>query len=422
MKVLHINTSQNGGAAWCAMKICGALSRRGVDSRLLVAEGESLPPGIDGAVAERDSYLWQKNHFFTRCKHLYNRLPWVLDADKMSIMLLKASATLPKDLYLHQPLSFYTNISHHPLIEWADVIHLHWVADFVDYSSFFKEVKKPIVWTLHDKYPIEGLQHYCSNWYPVPNQLQSLDSLCRRIKRKGCQQSDMLHVVAISEQMKALCETSDIFYDVPCSLIHNGVDVNSFTPKEKMEARSELWGCYKIEQPLAEDAIVFLFSSYHIWDQNKGLQRAIDALEIVSYPNIILIVVGDCSQGEKPKSSFPIVYTGLIASSQELAKIYSSADFFLQASFEETFSQTTLEAMSCGVPVITTPVSGTSDLIRPFNGVICSGYSPAEIMVGIEEALSKGYDSTTIRSNIVNEFSIDFIAKEYLKLYESMLT
>lgn len=420
MKILHINTLQNAGAAWCAMRLSGTLAQHGVESKMLFAEGNSLPAGIDGAIAERDHCFWERNFFLTRCKHLYNRLPWVMDADKLSIMLKKALNPPSNGLYLHIPLSFYTNICHHPLIEWADVIHLHWVAGFLDYPSFFKKINKPIVWTLHDKYPIAGLQHYNSKFFPVPEHLNEIDSLCRSIKRNGCQQASDMCIVAISESMMAACETSEIFKDIPCTLIHNGVDTNIFTPKDKQKSRADLWMEYDIKGISPEEATVFLFSSVRIWDENKGLQRVIDALANISC-NKILVVVGNNSTDIEPHASFPIICTGLVTDQQELSKIYSSADYFLQASFEETFSQTPLEAMSCGVPVITTPVSGASDLVRSFNGVICSGYSTKEIEEGIDEALSNGYDAETIRSHIVNEFSIDNIATKYLKLYESML-
>jgi hypothetical protein len=46
------------------------------------------------------------------------------------------------------------NITKHPLVQEADIIHLHWVANFLDYRSFFKQIQKPIVWTLHDLNPI----------------------------------------------------------------------------------------------------------------------------------------------------------------------------------------------------------------------------------------------------------------------------
>jgi len=46
------------------------------------------------------------------------------------------------------------------LVKEADVIHLHWIAGFVDYESFFSNIKKTIVWTLHDENIALGGFHY----------------------------------------------------------------------------------------------------------------------------------------------------------------------------------------------------------------------------------------------------------------------
>ena len=58
------------------------------------------------------------------------------------------------------PYSEYTSLVDHPLVQEADIIHLHWIAGFVDYPTFFKKVDKPIVWTIHDENPGLGGSHY----------------------------------------------------------------------------------------------------------------------------------------------------------------------------------------------------------------------------------------------------------------------
>jgi len=152
----------------------------------------------------------------------------VCDADKWKYDLTLAQETAGTQLYLHHPCSHYTNIAHHPLVEWADVIHLHWVPDFVDYPSFFKMVKKPIVWTLHDKFPAVGLEHYCGPYSALPDSIKALDSKCVKVKHRGILQAGNLQVVAISEQMKTICAGSGVLNGIPCALIHNGVDCDVF--------------------------------------------------------------------------------------------------------------------------------------------------------------------------------------------------
>ena len=64
---------------------------------------------------------------------------------------------------LHIALSLPTSIfdvSKSNLVKEADIIHLHWVGDFVDLPSLSKKVNKPIVWTLHDENLFCGIRHY----------------------------------------------------------------------------------------------------------------------------------------------------------------------------------------------------------------------------------------------------------------------
>lgn len=410
MKILHINTSQTGGAALCARRINNALVQAGIDSRMLFAEGNNLPQGVQGAIAIKDDCQWWMKIPILRgvVWKLICILPFS-NAQKFQEQVFKANK---KHLYLHIPYSEYKNIAHHPLVKWADIIHLHWVCGFVDYLTFFQEVKKPIVWTFHDKYPAVGLQHYSSAFYPVPDNLKKLDEYCRKVKRKSLLKANKLYLVAISEMMKNICQNSDVLKGFPVSLIHNGIDGNNFKSYNKIECRKELG--------LIPRATIFLFSGYSIHDPNKGLCRLIEALEKMEIPNKMLVCIG-ISNEPIQEASFPMILTGLLTSYTRLSKYYSAADYFISNSYEETFGQTPLESLACGTPVITTPCSGSHDLINQDNGVVCDDFTVDAMVEGIKLAMSRTYDSERIRKDVINRFSYDKISKQYIDLYKSIL-
>ena len=415
MKVLHINTRQTAGAALCAMRISKALEAQGIDSRMLFAEGETIPDGINGAIAEQDNSFWYYNSWLLRFKYLLVRTPFwqTMDKERLEIILKNKNKRLEKKLYLHGPFSSYKNIAHHPWVEWADIIHLHWVTHFVDYPTFFAEVKKPIVWTLHDKFPITGIQHYISDFYPIPVSLRDIDAFCRKIKREGVLKARNLNIVAISELMENECKKSDVLKGFPVTLIHNGVNTDVFQPYNRQEARKEL--------NLDKDATIFFFTANSIDDENKGFDRAVEALSLVNAPNKMLLCIGKKGSIKKlPQSTFPILFMEYISAPNILAKYYAASNYFLQCSYEETFAQAPLEAMACGIPVISTPCSGASDLIRAFNGVICKGFDAEALAVGIREALATEYDTTTIRQYILGNYQYEKIAQQYVRLYEQV--
>ena len=407
MRVLHINTLQHGGAAQCVFRLSNALIREGVDSRVLIAEGDTLPEGVRGAVARQDRHFWNNHRLLRRVKDRLARLGvWLVRAERMQEQLRRLNTPY---LCRHQPLTLYRNIAHHPLVEWADVIHLHWVADLVDYPTFFKEVRKPIVWTLHDKYPAEGVQHYTSAFFPLPEKLKAFDSRCKTIKRRGVEKARNMTLVAISEPMADACKQSDILKRFPVTHIHNGVDTNIFRPYDKGAVRKELG--------LDREACIFLFSAYVLHDPNKGLDRILQALEKIGTPRKMLLCIGKPSNEQQPVTSIPVIQTGLLTSQSMMAKYYAAADYFVQCAYEESFGQTVLEAMACGTPVVSTPCGIAPELVRPFNGVMCRGYSHDAIAQGIAEALATSYDALAIRQYIVDHYRYELIAQQHIGLY-----
>lgn len=416
MNILHINTRQTAGAALCAMRISHALEEQGIDSRMLFAEGETMPKGVSGAIAERDKSFWYSHPWLLRLKYLLARLPlWSLaDKEKMEVELQRRNKLLEKPLYLHGPSSSYKNIAHHPLVEWADIIHLHWVANFIDYPTFFQEVQKPIVWTLHDLYPAVGALHFESSFYPVPESLKAIDAYCRKVKRDSIMKAQNLNIVAISEVMAEACNHSDVLQDFPVTLIHNGVDTNVFHPFDKQEARRELG--------LPNDMKILLFSANCLDDENKGLGRLIKALESLDTTNLMLVCMGLNNQRiSLYETRIPIIYSGYINDQTKAAKYYSAADYLIQCSYIESFGQTLIEAMACGTPVVSTNSGVAAELIQPFNGVLCDGFDSHAIVSGIKQALSNNYDATAIRQYIIDHYRYDIIAEQYIKLYKSII-
>ena len=330
-----------------------------------------------------------------------------MDKEKVEMILRKINKHLEKKLYLHGPYSSYKNIAHHPLVEWADIIHLHWVAYFVDYPTFFKEVKKPIVWTLHDILPAAGTFHFESEFYPIPDPLKEIDAFCRKVKRDSVLQAKSLNVVAISEQMAGVCRKSDVLKGFPITLIHNGVDTDVFHPYHKMETRKRLG--------LPED-------TNSLDDENKGLDRLIKALTTLRLPKMMLVCIGLCrSKTFLSDVSFPIKVTGYVGSQEEIAEYYSASDFYLQCSYIESFGQTVIEAMACGTPVISTPCGVAPEIIQSFNGILCDGFEAEALTSGITKALAKEYNSDMIRQYVLENFKYEDIAEQYVNLYKSVL-
>ncbi|TDW26786.1 glycosyltransferase involved in cell wall biosynthesis [Rhizobium azibense] len=75
------------------------------------------------------------------------------------------------------------------------------------------------------------------------------------------------------------------------------------------------------------------------------------------------VVVGDGPARAELEKRYPDVFFTGLKFGEELAGIYAQADVFVFPSLTDTFGNTILEALACGVPVAAFPVTGPLDII-----------------------------------------------------------
>lgn len=390
MKVVHITKLPDGGASWCAMRICHALREQGIDAQMLLMQGNTA----DNITIAKADWLYREHSNIGVCL-LVKILKLILRPRFEYFIHLRKQAEKQSKSFFTSPVTGYTSLAYHPLVQEADVVHLHWVSDFVDFPTFFKRVKKPIVWTVHDENPGLGGFHYLSHKKVASEEYLKLDKKYEEIKRKALEKGNKPHLVAISSYMKNFFMNSPILKDCPITLIHNGVDCNSFRPLPKEECRERL------DIPL--DKKVFLFSSYQIEDKRKGLHVLIQALEKLHDKSVMLVCLGNYKAVPNTKY-IQVRCEGLVKGSDLLSEYYSAADFFVLSSYQEAFAQTPLESLACGTPVIAFPCSGIPDLINSQIGVMSDDFTTESLMGAIRKAMNTEYNHDGIRKEVVSRF------------------
>jgi glycosyltransferase involved in cell wall biosynthesis len=102
----------------------------------------------------------------------------------------------------------------------------------------------------------------------------------------------------------------------------------------------------------------------------KGSPYLLEAFRIIrkKHPDARLILtraVRDDMRAVLPRySDLPIDWSPSLPH-PALAELLRSADIFILPSLEDGFARTVTEALSCGLPVITTPNTGASDFVQP---------------------------------------------------------
>jgi len=205
--------------------------------------------------------------------------------------------------------------------------------------------------------------------------------------------------------------------------IYNGVDTNRFILPPANFNKSSLLEKFRIDSSFS---VILMVAGY------REEKRHIDALKAFQLlkkgmPDVALICAGDKREGIKNElqqyiTDHKISNVKLLSAAEvgDVLNFYWCADVFTLTSDKvETFSIASLEAMACGVPCVLTDVGGAKDYIFPNkNGDICQPQNIESIKEKWAYVLKNKqlFNPNEIRSHVVNQYSIEASAKNYLKI------
>lgn len=110
-------------------------------------------------------------------------------------------------------------------------------------------------------------------------------------------------------------------------------------------------------------------------------------------------------------------------SPEEIKGILQTSNLFIQTSWAEGFSNSTLEAQALGLPVVVTPVSGMSTIVQhKTTGYITKDFSPEEVLKGLywfkKLTIEEIKQLSTAASTLVQEqFSFDRLRQNWLNFF-----
>lgn len=207
-------------------------------------------------------------------------------------------------------------------------------------------------------------------------------------------------VIAVSESLRQVALALGIAPE-KVTVVGNGVDLHKFRPMSRAEARAELG--------LGAQAPVLVTVGGLV--ERKGFHRVIEVLPalIARFPGLVYLVVG----GPSPEGDMgaalkrQVAEAGLEANvrflgplpSEALRVPLSAADVFVLSTRNEGWANVFLEAMACGLPVVTTDVGGNAEVVcRSDLGTVLP-FGDAERLSGaLADALVRRWDAASIRS------------------------
>lgn len=216
-------------------------------------------------------------------------------------------------------------------------------------------------------------------------------------------------VVAVSkENHTALMNYFSIDCEV-CRYINNGIQLKKF---------------YRTEHDY------YTFINVARQDENKNQIAILECFNelYINNKNIRLLLVGDgpCHSmlvertkvlGIESAVSFP----GMV---KDVENYYAVSDAYIQSSFVEAMPLSALEAMAAGLPLISTDVGGMKDITCE-NGLLIPPGNNEALVTAMDTLLYEQEEQRKIREQksleLVENYSSEKMAKEYMKLYDEML-
>lgn len=194
-------------------------------------------------------------------------------------------------------------------------------------------------------------------------------------------------VITQSEYMRAHVLESYRIAEEQVHVVHNAVDTEEFSPARRVADRKEMRSRWSIP----DEAFCLLFLGHNF--RLKGLWRILDVLPRVrtGVPIHLLAVGRGTGRGQRRKAVSLIRRYGLgdrVTMSGPVrpsVDAFAAADALLHLSWHDSFGFVALEAMACGLPVITTRYVGASEIIEDgISALLVDPGDDAEIISAIE--------------------------------------
>ncbi len=414
MKVIHINTNDmNGGAAIATRRIFQEMYDENINACLWVQQKNTDFISV-----------YSSKNYLSKIKCFVN--------EKFE-RILKKIAVGSDSIHWSSGFSIFNLLKNieNDLNDY-DVVHLHWINNGFLGINDLKIIKKPIVWTLHDSWLFTGGCHipFCCNKYKnICFKCPQLKNLCfdmtKHIYKNKLKNLNVnITIVCPSYWLAKKAKESFLLKKYNIQVIHNGIDINKFKPRDKCFSRSILG--------LDKDHKIILFGAVAATsDKNKGFKYLFQAiknlrLENEDRENIKIIVFGSSKPQDAPDFGFETYYLGKIYDEMSLNIIYSAADVVVVPSLLENLPNVILEAMACGTPCVAFDCGGIPEIIvHKKTGYLAKSYEIKDLADGIKFVLEDkqrwNYLSYASRKKIVRDFNIKNTVGNYLKLYSKII-
>ena len=422
MRVLHISTNDNGGAANAAIRIHNALLNDGIDSSILFLvksksniknsfyfEKKYFDDNLTAPALTLKNYLSErffKYHTKQKIAHLNKK-----KAEVEFQNMLNEDSLINFEVYSSPHTKF--DITEHPVYSEATIIHFHYVSDFVDFNTFFSKNTKPVVWSLHDENPYLGAFHFEEDVVENSFNYGFINSEFTELKRNLIRNTQNISFVLASDWIFNKIKDLNLTRVEHLYRINYPINTKFYRSYDK----GFVLNYFGLNEN--KETIKLLFIAGNIKNKRKGFDLVEPLLKSKLMEKIELIILGDVDVKYNHRN---IKYFGTINEELLMPLFYNLADYLLIPSRNENFSYSKIESLCCGTPVIAFPVGDQKEFIQKNDfGIVANDVTSDSLIEAIEKAiLMKDFFNNDLISDKAHDyFKDEKISKELKQVYHN---
>ena len=255
---------------------------------------------------------------------------------------------------------------------------------------------------------------------PSLKYVQYLDggSVSREIRRWIVTRKTDRFIAVSTEMLQALLEAG--IAPEKLALISNGIELKAPCNTDPSALRDEVSG--------DSEGPVVLFVGRLV--KEKGVDRLLRVwASLPGHERMLLLIVGDGPLREdletQTRNLRLLPSVRFLGHQADVSKLYCVADLFVLPSYTEGMSNSLLEAMAAGLPVVASNVGGNKDVIKDQQSGFLVDWEDIKLCAGI---LSNLLSDPELRQRLgnaarrqVSAFAMGHVTKRYHDIYQAVL-
>ncbi len=213
-------------------------------------------------------------------------------------------------------------------------------------------------------------------------------------------------------------------------LIPNCVDTQRFVPIESAQKK-----ILRTKLNLPQDAAIAIYTGRLV--SYKGLPLLLKVWNDIrrKHGNVLLILAGtgglDIHNCEEELRTYVrteglenhVLFTGVVRNVHEYLQ---ASDLFAFPTENEAFGASLLEAMACGLPVVTTPIGAIKTFVADGEtGLLIQPGNAEQLFQALDAILSDAALASRLgyaaRNSVQDVYSVDVVSKDYLALFQKSI-